>query len=149
VSEWINLAFSIVISVATLYVLFKTYHLEKKKAKQENFEYKYQIYKDIKEYILTIVSNATTTPREMVTMHFKTDDASIFFDQEIVQYIKEIYEKSNRLQYISKIIDRNCSGNLKSTNYTELVDEQSQIVTWFGDQIATCKVIFGKKLRID
>lgn len=146
VIEYLTAILPIVLTGVATYIIIKQYKLDKKKFISEHFNERYAIYRTVMRYISDIVVNANTSIKDMLSFRKETFDIKIFFGEEIFDYVDEIFNKSNRLQYISKITS---NMNKIPQNYTELVDEEYDILTWFGKQLHVCENIFIKYLKID
>lgn len=98
------------------------------------------------DYVANVVREAATTTQEMFEFRKETIDVAIFFGDEIKKYVDEIYNKANRLKYLSEIVSR---GNIEQNAHTKCVNEEFDLITWFGEQFPECQAIFSKYLRID
>lgn len=146
VFEFLTAVSPIILTTVATYVVIKQYLLEKKKLKLEHFDRRYNIYKRVMDYISNIVGNATTTVREMVDYRRDTSDAMIFFNQDVIKYIESIYEKANRLRFISEQISR---GKLIDDVHDSFVTEEYELLTWFGSQFTISQELFIKYLKVD
>ena len=135
-----------VLTLVATYVVVKQYQLEKTKIKFEHFERRYIIYRKVMEYIASIVGEATTSIKDIMVFRKETIDVMIFFGDEIKEYIDIIFDKANRLRFLTDSISR---GDLAQEAHTKFVNEEYELMTWFGDQFAKCQAIFLKYLRID
>lgn len=127
-------------------VIVKQYQLEKTKIKFEHFERRYNLYKKVMDYIASVVREAATTTQEMFDFRKQTIDVSIFFGEEIKKYVDDMYAKARRLKFISESINRQ---QLNNEEHRKLVEEEHELITWFGKQFVVCQVNFSKYLRID
>lgn len=146
VIEYLTAILPIVLTGVATYIIIKQYKLDKKKFISEHFNERYAIYKIVMGYISDIVANANTSIKDMLSFRKETFDIKILFGEEIYDYVDEIFNKSNRLQYINKITS---DMNKLPQNYTELVGEEYEILTWFGKQFHVCENMFIKYLKID
>jgi hypothetical protein len=136
----------IVLTTVATYIVIKQYLLERKKTKFEHFDKRYNIYKRVMEYIANIVGNATTSVKEMVDYRRDTSDAMIFFNHDVIAFIESIYDKANRLRFVSNQISR---GKLTGDVHANFVTEEHDLLTWFGNQFTVSQELFIKYLKID
>ena len=135
-----------ILTLVATYVVVKQYQLEKTKIKFEHFERRYNIYQKVMDYIAGIVGEATTSLRDMMIFRKETIDVMIFFGDEIKEYIDILYDKANRLRFLTDSISK---GSLEQETHIKFVDEEYNLLTWFGDQFGICQKKFLKYLRID
>jgi hypothetical protein len=136
----------IVLTLVATYIIVKQYQIDKKKLHFQFFEQRYAIFKVVMNYLRDLVANADVTPEQMFKFTHEVSDTKIFFGEEVQVYISELYEKSNRLRYCSKMINL---GKLSQEKHSALVEEESEILTWLGKQFTVCEDLFIKYLRID
>ena len=135
----------IILTAVATYIIIKQYLLDKKRFKMEHFEEKYQIYKKTMAYISVIVANATTTVSEMIQFSRETSDVKIFYDDSVIDYIEAIYYKANRLRYLNTMIQNH---QINQEAHENFVEEEYQLLTWFGQQFKACEDLFIKHLKI-
>ena len=135
-----------ILTLVATYVVAKQYQLEKTKIKFEHFDRRYNIYQKVMGYIAGIVREATTSLTDMMIFRKDTIDVMIFFGDEIKEYIDILYDKANRLRFLTDNISK---GNLDQETHTKFVNEEYDLMTWFGDQFGICQKKFLKYLRID
>lgn len=135
-----------ILTLVATYVVVKQYQLEKTKIKFEHFEKRYNVYKKVMDYIASIVSEATTSLKDIMIFRKETIDVMIFFGDEIKEYVDILYDKANRLRFLTDSISK---GTLTQGAHTKFVDEEYELMTWFGDQFGICQDKFIKYLRVD
>lgn len=137
----------IILTIVATYILVRQYQLDKKRFRLEYFDQRYAIYKSVLRYLADLVANADTTTEKMFEYKKDTSDVKIFFDLEIKEFIDEIYSKAIRLRYCARML------NHERVEYSEegrakLVEEESEILTWLGEQFTVCEQLFQKYLKI-
>lgn len=135
----------IVLTAVATYILVKQYSLDKRKFNLEHFDKRYTLYKKTMNYLSKLVANAKTDTQELLEFKRDTNDVKIFFDDDIISFIDDIYKKAVRLRYCSRVID---SGSVKHESHIMLVEEESEILAWLGNQFSVCENLFIKYLKI-
>ena len=145
VSEFLTALSPIILTTVATYILIKQYLLDKRRFKLEHFDKRYRLYKKTMDYLAHLIANAKTDTKELLDFKHDTNDVKIFFSNDIVNKVDEIYSKAIRLRYCNKMIE---SSSLKHASRIELVKEENEILTWLGDQISLCESMFAKYLKI-
>jgi len=135
----------LVLTMVATYIVIKQYSLDKKRFKLEHFDKRYDLFKRTMEYLSLLVSNAKTDTNELMTFKRNTSDVKIFFDDDINEFIDEIYSKAIRLRYCNRMID---SESLEHKKHVLIVEEESEILTWLGEQFSICEELFIKYLKV-
>ncbi len=135
----------IVLTTVATIILIKQYRLDKRKFKLEHFDKRYNLYKKTMNYLSNLVANAKTDTTELLNFRRDTNDVKIFFDEEIIGLVNNIYSKAVRLRYCNKVIE---AGSLEHEKHVKIVQEENDILIWLGEQFSICEELFVKYLKI-
>ena len=138
----------IVLMVVATHILIRQYQLDKKRFRLEHFDQRYAIYKSVLKYLTDLVSNADTTIDKMFEFKKNTSDVSIFFDKEIKEHIDDIYSKAIELRHSVRMLNHE-RIEYSDEKRARLVEKESEILKWLGDQFTVCEELFVKYLKID
>ena len=98
------------------------YKLEKDKIKLDLYNKRYDIYLKLQKFIGVVISKGTCTEGDLLEfLSYKREAAEFLFDEDIIEYLKEVYEKG------VDIMNRG-----ESTTITP--DQMGVILKWFGHQ---------------
>lgn len=98
------------------------YKLEKDKMKLDLYNKRYDIYLKLQKFIDVVISKGTCTEGDLLEfLSYKREAAEFLFDEDIIEYLKEVYEKG------VDIMNRG-----ESTTITP--EKMGEILLWFGDQ---------------
>lgn len=98
------------------------YKLEKDKIKLDLYNKRYDIYLKLQKFIAVVISKGTCTEGDLLEfLSYKREAAEFLFDEDIIEYLKEVYEKG------VDIMNRG-----ESTTITP--EKMGEILLWFGDQ---------------
>ncbi len=98
------------------------YKLEKDKIKLDLYNKRYDIYLKLQKFIAVVISKGTCTEGDLLEfLSYKREAAEFLFDEDIIEYLKEVYEKGVDIM-----------NRVESTTITP--DQMGVILKWFGDQ---------------
>jgi hypothetical protein len=120
--------------------------IDRSYASIEIYEKKIRAYRVVREFLSSIVSEATTTPEALFQFAKDTDEALFLFDKELSEYIRELYKKGVRLYSVAKRLN-----NQKSPigeEWDQLANEDCEIVEWFVEQLEIMRVVFYKYIAL-
>jgi hypothetical protein len=112
----------------------------------EIYEKKIRVYRVVRGFLSSIVSEATITPEALFQFAKDTDEALFLFDKELSEYIRELYKKGVRLYSVNKRLDSQKLPIGEERN--QLANEDCELVEWFLEQLEVMRVVFYKYIAL-
>lgn len=131
-----------VIAIVTTIVMVQQYRLDKRNSRYQLFKHRHAIFEAIMFFISSIVRDAEVDMNLLSKFMIETRDSSVFFDDDISDYINILYKKAIRLQLCGKKLNQLPVGDERN----KFADEDYEIVTFFSEQSSICKKKFSKYL---
>ena len=134
------------IAIITLYIAWQQYMINKRKYKLDLYEKRLQIYGEVKKMLGTVMANATVSDINLMEFITSTSEADFLFDQEITNYIKNIYSHGINLWNLNRQYLDSSQLRPKDYNHQKIVDGCHNELEWFTNQVDIAKELFRKYL---
>ena len=112
----------------------------------EVYNLRIPIYNAYRDLIAKIIRNANIDLQDLFEFSNKTHEALFLYDEKIDDYMKLIFQKGNRLQYLCKV-----SNNPRLVNkekWNSIVEEESDLFMWFHDDFEQTRKLFKQYLHL-
>lgn len=119
--------------------------INEKRYRHELFDRRYEIYKNITTFLANIISAGTVSWKETSNFLVSTRTAIFVFDKSISDYVKEIYEKANRLELLETLLKDLPVGQQRNVN----LEKQEEIKSWISGQMTDIESKFERFLGLD
>lgn len=119
------------------YIAIQQYRTNRQKLKIELFEKRYAIYEAVREYMGAIVRKRYPTEKEQKQFLVETKGASFLFDDEIMKFIEEVWQRS---------IDM-CEWQQDELPSTH-AQEKADYMRWFSAEFGKLNERFAKDMRL-
>lgn len=104
----------------------------------ENYEVKMQIYRSTQKLLVSILREGTTTLAQLFEFSRDTDEAIFLFDKRVANYLQTLYKRGVKLCFYRDRLSHLSIGPER----TKLVEEESELLTWFIEQIEVSRNLF-------
>jgi hypothetical protein len=112
----------------------------------EVYEKKIRIYRVVRQFLSSTVSEATATVEDLFKFANETDEALFLFDKELSDYLRELYRKGVRLYSINKRLKNRRLSFGEERN--QLADEDCELLEWFVQQLEVMRIVFYKHISL-
>jgi hypothetical protein len=121
--------------------------LEELRLKHELYDRRHAVYQALKEFLGHIMMYADVKEDVLPNFVRGTADSDFLFQEEIPQYIREVYLNAVRLR-------TNCiqlrEGNIPvGEERTRLAHEDAELLNWFDEQSKVTRTKFKKYLTVE
>lgn len=96
----------------------------------ELYERRLRIYRAAKDLIGKVVAFAAIDMASVRQFGTDTEEAMFLFDQDVSEFLSELYRRAIRLATLSEILKQEPLGERRIQH----IDQQMQLVLWFNDQ---------------
>lgn len=96
----------------------------------ELYERRLRIYHAAKKLILKVAADAALDLMPVWEFGAETDEALFLFDQNVSEYLSELYRRAAQLAGLTSILKTEPVGDRRDRH----VDQQMELVLWFNDQ---------------
>jgi len=96
----------------------------------ELYERRLRIYHAAKKLILKVAADAALDRTPVWEFGAETDQALFLFDQNVSEYLSELYRRAAQLAGLTSILKTEPVGDRRDRH----VDQQMELVLWFNDQ---------------
>jgi hypothetical protein len=137
------------IAVLTAYIAWRQYQVSHSMLKKDLYERRLVVYKFVMSYLADIIRDGAVDYQRANQFYAEASEADFLFDDRILSKLKELYHEGLRLAYLQKkiFIPVN-SSRLSPDERDKLVDEESSLVAWFGEQPEQTKELFMKQMKL-
>lgn len=98
----------------------------------ELYSKRLEMYNYARNFILEIVRNASIELPAIFKFAADTDQSLFLFDKDIDDYFHNLYKQAVHYHYLNYKI----KARPHSLNWSELIDEESELLLWFSDQVS-------------
>ncbi|NLI15219.1 MAG: hypothetical protein GX409_02910 [candidate division Zixibacteria bacterium] len=109
------------------------------------FDKRYQVFLSAMSLVATIVSNGGLTRSDLNKFIYDSRDKEFLFDNDIKEYLNDLYQKGNKLIYIKNVLEK---PNFSDKDKKVAIIEENELLNFFGDQFDISKEKFGKYLNL-
>lgn len=113
----------------------------------EVYDRKLKIYRVVKDFLLYVMAETKPSREKLADFSNETDEAVFLFDQEVQDFISEIYSKAVRQRLVNKKLS---DGRLPVGDIREaLADEDYEISNFYSDKRKELKSLFSKYIYLE
>ena len=112
----------------------------------EVYDRRLTIYKATQTFLNAVVKNASPTVDELFTFAQSTDLALFLFDNKLVAYLSELYQKGVRLHFLHGETDP--ARNTPAEQRKAYIEEEHDLLIWFSEQLSVSRELFRPYLRL-
>ncbi|MDC1174108.1 hypothetical protein OAT67_01835 [Bacteriovoracaceae bacterium] len=136
------------LAVWALYFTRRQHKLDSQKFKLDLYDRRFKVFEEIKKFLSGIIRDGKTDHKQLLNMLHQTNEAIFLFDDEISNYIKELYEKG--LDFV--LIDKKVNGEAPIPDYEDrnvLIEKSSEYLKFYGNQFDISRDKFLKYLKFE
>ncbi len=133
----------LVIAGIVAYIAFMQYKTNRDRLRLELYNKRFSVYEGLEEFLNKFIIRLVVTDKDLIEFRIRTNEAEFLFDEDIVQYLKEIHDKG------TKIYSYNCETNRSKPPppFPKTPKEIIEISNWLQDQLEESKDKFSKYLK--
>jgi hypothetical protein len=135
------------IAIVTTYIMIQQFRIEKRNSRFQLFSPRHQIYNATMIFISKVISEDNANLEILSEYMRETRDSNIFFEEDINDYISQLYKKGHQLRLVNKRLDDNKLGIGEQRN--RLAEEGGNISEWFINQNDIAKMKFKPYLNFN
>lgn len=132
------------IAIITVYIAYQQHKTNKNRLKFELYNKRYEVYVCVKTFISHVVSISDIDTNTALKFLRETREAEFLFDNEIIEYINELYKKALEVHAIVATYEPLPAGEQRG----ELIDKQFKLIEWFISQPEIASEKFRKYLSL-
>lgn len=99
-------------------------------------------YRITRQFVREIVAEGKVDLSRILKFAADTDEVLFLFDDSLATYLSQIYGKAIRFHFVTKMLER------PNRNMNALMDEDSELLLWFSEQLEEMRRRFLPFLRI-
>lgn len=126
-------------------ILVCQYRLARQRWRLDLYDKRYPVYEGTRKYLAHIIAQAAVDLDELTAFHQDCRDREFLFGKEVHDFLQELHSKGVRLRSTGEQL----RGQPGAEQWQKLVQENADLLKWFGDQFAMAGRLFGTYLRID
>ncbi len=132
-----------IIAGIVAYIAFMQFKTNRDRLRLELYKKRFSIYKGLNTIIRSYIRDLDISIAALKEFRAKTHEAAFLFDDDIVQYLEEVYNNAltlNSLNYKNKT-------NLPDPEGAEIVKKIQETGNWLERQLIDSKPKFSKYLK--
>lgn len=133
-----------IIAAITVYIAYRQHITDRQRLKFELYDKRFEVYLSVRALISEIVLKAAIESEKIIEFSKDTREAEFLFDKDILDYIKELIDKSAELCKFSMLQEQVRSHN----NLYKLNEDKLELLKWFSFQAEAASIKFGKYLSL-
>jgi hypothetical protein len=137
---------TLVLGITTGSILVLQYLLAKRRWRLDLYDKRYPVYLATMQYLSFIALEASVTLEELIKFLRNSKDKEFLFGKDIQQYLDQLYRKGTDLKLRTDLLK---NPSLPEPKRQRLVEEQSELLSWFSKQSEVVKEHFGEYLKIN
>jgi hypothetical protein len=96
------------------------------------YERQLVIYRATRDFMAAVVREGKVKFEDLSRFASATDEVVFLFDDDMSNYLSELYRKGVRLEYVNKRLERGDAA----PDRPALIEEEGQLLTWFTEQFS-------------
>jgi hypothetical protein len=142
--EIVNTILLLLITVCTAYIAKQLYQANKDKAQAGVREKRLGIYNEVLRIVTLIARDGDVSSEELQAFRSRTHEASFLFEQDVADYINDIYARCQKLRSTNSLL-KSASLPIGEDRDNITVENSKQLI-WMADQLPYVKKKFEKYL---
>jgi hypothetical protein len=132
-----------IIAVIVAYIALMQYKTNRDRLRLELYEKRFSVYEGLKDLLNKITISFVVTDEDLREFMIKTNEAEFLFEEDIVQYLKEIHDKG------IKLYSYNCQTHKSKPPppFPKTPEEIVEISNWLQEQLKESKHKFSKYMK--
>lgn len=125
----------------------KIEQVNRNKLSVEVYDRKIKIYRAVRDFLLYVMAETKPSREKLAEFSNETDEAIFLFDQDVQDFISEIYSKAVRQRYVNK---RLSDHNLPVGDKREaLANEDYEIANFYSEKRKELKTLFSRYIYLE
>jgi hypothetical protein len=142
-TEYLFTTLTIAIGAFVAVIAYQQYRLSAEKFKLDLFEKRFSVYKGTQVFLSQILRDAKFELEHLFKFRAETQDAVFLFDDDIINFLKEIDSKA--LEFWSS--HKSLEGVPCGEERTKLCQKESELLSWLTKQLPKLKEVFSPYLK--
>ena len=127
-----------------IFLAYQQWKINKRRFRHETYEKRLEIYKITNTHLSKAFSTIITN-EDAINFKFETTEAAFLFDDDVINYLDEIYKKSIDLATAQD----NIKILVDDSQRSESIAKKTELVLWHAEQIGVAREMFKKKMKIN
>lgn len=132
-----------IIAVTTTMIAIVQFRLEKQKWRLALYDKRFETYRAVTEFLSLLCTQGRCEHADEIAYLQRASQNRFLFDQDIQEYIEEIYSQSVKRNHIQKEVD-----GAHSEMAGHLALQAAELSIWFGKQFKVAESKFAKYIAI-
>jgi len=148
--EVISALFVPLIAIIGVFIAYQQYRINSQRLRHETYERRLAIYKTVQRYLSEVVRDGKTSFEKALEFRSEASEVFFLFDVSVQHRIDLIYEKSVRLEFLSKKISSGNKGNYLplGEERADAVAEEAELLKWHANELVDIRPFFAEKLGL-
>jgi len=149
--RWINALAPLISGLATIgvgvvagWIAHGQWAINRDKLKLDHYDRRFEVYQAMRELIVSVQSNGTTTDEELRKYLQRTRQAKFLLNAKIADFRKELYNRASRLQLSHKLRE----GPAPDKVHAAAANSRAENTTWFLEQEQAIEALFEPFLQL-
>ena len=134
-----------------LYFVQRQVRLDGFRLRHESYERRLGVYKAVQAFLVDILQAADADHRRIRQFYAEASEAVFLFDSEVQDYIDLLRSKAIEMHKLYEQLYSSSGRTVMSVGEerSKVVDQNTELVNWFGDQLSESKRLFRKHMAIE
>lgn len=135
------------IALLAVYIAFRQVRNDELRRRIDLYDRRHTIYQGISRFLLNAVREASVTDEDLRHLSKTTAEGFFLFGAKFEVYVKELNRKGARLMTIRTALESGTT--LSDAERASVIQEQSELLNWIGEQFKDSKRLFESELRLE
>lgn len=144
--DFLSAALTPVIALITVYIAYQQYRTNKIRLQHDLYERRVEVFRGVLQLLSAVLRQGGVVSEDIVNLVRSTSEKEFLFDNDICQYINDIYSKGVELWSIREQLRD--SDLIDKQDKSMLLKKQSELLMWLTDQLPQVRKKFSKYLSM-
>jgi hypothetical protein len=138
VSVFFSIA-TLFLSVAVIAIAALQWRVADNKLRLDLFDRRYKVYDAARNFVASIIREATVTDSQLAEFNIGTSDAKFLFEPDVAEYLAEIRRRAHSLRTTRQLLEKRPTSD---DELARLAQSENASVVWLSDQFSEMTKIF-------
>lgn len=133
---------TLLVGLVVGFIAWQQWQLARHKFRLDLFDRRYRVFEATRKFLSAIFSNSDFSDAQLFEFYGGTSDAEFLFDRDVVDYLKQIRERSLDMRLHKTLFEPLPVGEERSRHVQASHDQ----LLWLGEQLTAGRVVFAPYL---
>lgn len=133
---------TLIVGLFVAFIAWQQWRVAESKLRLDLFDRRYKVFEATRQFVAGIMREATFSDAQLFAFYAATSDAKFLFGEDVVDYLKQIRERSNDMRMHQQLFQPLQVGEERS-RHVQIAHDQ---LLWIGEQLTEMSTVYSPYL---